>query len=66
MTEVQREAKRIFRPVQAGKRVQVTEHGKPIASIIPDCAREVISLKEFFNTELTDQAIIEALKESQP
>jgi antitoxin (DNA-binding transcriptional repressor) of toxin-antitoxin stability system len=65
LTEVHRGAKRVFRPVQAGRRVRITEHGKPIASIVPEYERVEITLAEFYRTELTDEAIREGLKESQ-
>jgi prevent-host-death family protein len=35
LTELARKTKDVVRPVQAGKEVVLTEHGRPIAKIIP-------------------------------
>jgi len=67
LTEVHRNTKKVFRPVQAGQRVRITEHGKPIASIVPDFPVLTMSADEFralpISDEELDQAINEALAE---
>ena len=35
LTKLARKTKEVVRPVQAGKEVVLTEHGKPIAKIVP-------------------------------
>ncbi len=65
LTEVHRQAKRVFRPVQSGQPVRITEHGKPFARIIPEHERRVVSLSEFYKAELTDAAILEAIHEAR-
>ena len=35
MTDLARKTREVVRPVQAGKEVILTEHGKPIAKIVP-------------------------------
>jgi antitoxin (DNA-binding transcriptional repressor) of toxin-antitoxin stability system len=65
LTEVHRQAKRVFRHVQSGQSAHVTEHGKPLAKIVPDYERRVITLEEFYQTDLTDEAILEAIRESR-
>jgi len=65
LTQIHREAKRVFRPVQAGQRVRITEHAKPIASIVPDCERKVVLLEDFFKSDISDAAIVEAVQESR-
>jgi prevent-host-death family protein len=35
LTELARKTREVVRPVQAGKEVILTEHGKPIAKIVP-------------------------------
>jgi prevent-host-death family protein len=66
LTEVHRQAKKVFRPVQSGRPVHITEHGKPVAKIVPDYEQREISLAEFFSAELTDESILEGLTESHP
>ena len=66
LTEVQRATKKVFRPVHSGHSVSITEHGKPVARIVPDCERQEVTLEDFFKSEITDEAILSALKESQP
>jgi prevent-host-death family protein len=35
LTELARKTREVVRPVQAGKEVILTEHGKPFAKIVP-------------------------------
>ena len=64
LTEIHRQAKKVFRPVQAGQAVRITEHGKPIARIVPEVETVTVSLAEFLATEFSDQAILDAIDES--
>ena len=67
LTEVQRNTKRVFRPVQAGQRVRITEHGKPFAHITPDYPVITMTAAEFralpVSDEELDRAINTALEE---
>lgn len=67
LTEVSRNTKRVFRPVQNGQRVRITEHGKTIARLSPDYPEMTMSAAEFRALPISDaeldQAINEALAE---
>ena len=67
LTEVSRNTKRVFRPVQNGQRVRITEHGKTIARLSPDYPEITMSPEEFRALPISDaeldQAINEALAE---
>lgn len=67
LTEVQRQARRVFRPVQAGQSVRITEHGRPFARVEPDYPVVTMSAEEFRALPVSDaeldRAINAALKE---
>ena len=67
LTEVSRNTKKVFRPVQNGHRVRITEHGKTIARLSPDYPVITMSADAFralpISDEELDQAINEALAE---
>lgn len=67
LTEVSRNTKRVFRPVQNGQHVRITEHGKTIARISPDYPVLTLSADAFRALPISDvelnQAINEALAE---
>jgi antitoxin (DNA-binding transcriptional repressor) of toxin-antitoxin stability system len=69
LTQVQRNSKRVFRPVQNGQPVRITEHGKPFARISPDYPVSTMSAAAFralpISDEELDQAINEALAETR-
>ena len=69
LTQVQRNSKRVFRPVQNGQAVRITEHGKPFARIAPDYPVVIMSAADFralpISDEELDQAINEALAETR-
>jgi antitoxin (DNA-binding transcriptional repressor) of toxin-antitoxin stability system len=69
LTEVSRNTKRVFRPVQNGQPVQITEHGKTIARISPDYPTVTMSPEEFRALPISDEdlnnAINKAIAESR-
>ena len=54
-----------MRHVFAGKTVQVTQHGEPVARVSPDCERITVSLDELRKLPISDQAILDAIAESR-
>jgi prevent-host-death family protein len=69
LTELQRHPRKVMRPLHSGKSVVITEHGRPIARIIPEYETRTISMEEFRSAirsgEISDQAIVDAVKESR-
>ena len=69
LTEVHRNTKRVFRPVQSGLPVQITEHGKPIAKIHPDYPTVTMTPEEFralpMSDDELDRSINQAVAESR-
>ena len=67
LTEVHRQTRKVFRPVQNGQAVRITEHGKPIARIEPDYPAITMTAEEFralpISEEEFNQAVNEALAE---
>jgi len=64
LTDVHRNTKRVFRPVQNGHAVRITEHGKPIARISPDYPVVTLSADEFRALPLTDEELDQAINEA--
>ena len=54
-----------MRPVAGGKSVTLTEHGRPVARILPEYERIVVSPEEFQSLEISDQAILDAIAEAR-
>ena len=54
-----------MRPVFAGQTVVITEHGRPIARIIPEIESIVVSVEEFRRSEISDEAIVSAIDEAR-
>jgi antitoxin (DNA-binding transcriptional repressor) of toxin-antitoxin stability system len=54
-----------MRPVAGGKSVTLTEHGRPVARISPEYERREVSLEEFRQSEISDQAILDAIAEAR-
>ena len=65
LTDLHRVTKKVMRPVLTGKHVSITEHGAPLARISPDYERVTVSLAEFGQLDMTDQAILDAIAESR-
>lgn len=66
LTELRRDTARIVRPViRSGKRVVLTEHGEPCAEIRPHVPVELVSEGELLASEISDEAILEAIAESR-
>ena len=64
LTDVQRNSKKVFRPVQAGQVVRITEHGKPFARVSPDYPARTMTVEEFRALEISDEALNQAINES--
>ena len=64
LTEVHREAKKVFRPVQNGKVVQISDHGKPLARILPDYPVQTMSAAEFRALEISEEELNEAINQT--
>jgi prevent-host-death family protein len=65
LTELQRASRKVMRPVAGGKSVTLTEHGRPVARISPEYERREVSLEEFRQSEISDQAILDAIAEAR-
>ena len=65
VTELHRETKRVLRTVIQGQKVQLTEHGVTVASLVPDYERVVVFEEEFHSMEFSDEAIVEALNRAR-
>jgi prevent-host-death family protein len=63
LTELQRETRKVMRPVVAGRSVVITEHGRPIARIVPEHETRLVSVEEFRRAEISDAAILAAIDE---
>ncbi len=64
LTEVHREARKVFRPVQNGQVVHVSEHGKPFARILPDYPFATLSAEEFRALEISDDELNAAINQT--
>ncbi|MFM2294926.1 MAG: hypothetical protein RLZZ350_1339 [Verrucomicrobiota bacterium] len=64
LTEVHRNTKKVFRPVQNGRQVTITEHGKPIANISPACPTVTMTMEEFRALPLSDEELNRAINEA--
>ena len=64
LTEVSRNTKRVFRPVQNGQRVRITEHGKIIARLSPDYPEIPMSAEEFRALPISDAELDRAINEA--
>jgi antitoxin (DNA-binding transcriptional repressor) of toxin-antitoxin stability system len=65
LTELQRASRKVMRPVAGGKSVTLTEHGRLVARISPEYERREVSLEEFRQSEISDQAILDAIAEAR-
>jgi antitoxin (DNA-binding transcriptional repressor) of toxin-antitoxin stability system len=67
LTELARHTRAVVRPViRHGNEVILTEFGKPVAKIVPYIPTiTVLPTEALSSGELTDQAIIEAVRESR-
>jgi prevent-host-death family protein len=65
LTDLQRASRKVMRPVAGGKSVTLTEHGRPVARISPEYERREVSLEEFRQSEISDQAILDAIAEAR-
>ena len=63
LTDMHRQTKRVFRQVQAGQPVRITEHGKLIARLVPESAPEEISLEDLQRATIRTEDVIERLRE---
>jgi prevent-host-death family protein len=64
LTDVQRNSKKVFRPVQSGQVVRITEHGKPFARVSPDYPTRTMTVEEFRALEISDEALNQSINES--
>jgi len=64
LTEVHRSTKKVFRPVQNGVPVFITEHGKPLARILPDYPVVTLSAEAFRALPIGDEELNEAINEA--
>jgi antitoxin (DNA-binding transcriptional repressor) of toxin-antitoxin stability system len=64
LTEVHRNTKRVFRPVQNGQPVRITEHGKTIARISPDYPIVTMSADEFRALPISDEELNSAINDA--
>jgi prevent-host-death family protein len=65
LTELQRHPRKVMRPLHSGKSVVITEHGRPIARIVPEVETRLVTLEEFCASEMSDEAIIKAIDEAR-
>jgi len=63
-TEVHRNTKRVFRPVQNSQTVRITEHGKTIARISPDYPIVTMSADEFRALPISDEELNSAINDA--
>jgi len=63
-TEVHRHTKKVFRPVQNGSPVQITEHGRTIARIEPVYPVVTMSAEEFRAPTLSNEELNTAINEA--
>jgi antitoxin (DNA-binding transcriptional repressor) of toxin-antitoxin stability system len=61
LTDVQRNSKRVFRPLQSGQPVRITEHGKPFAKVSPDYPVVTMSAEEFRALPISDEELNQAI-----
>lgn len=62
LTQLRRQTSSVVRPaIHAGKTVIITEHGKPVLKISPDCERVRVSAEEMRLADISDEAIREAV-----
>jgi prevent-host-death family protein len=65
LTDLQRAGRRVMRPVFAGQTVIITEHGRPVARIVPETETLTVSVEEFRRSEISDKAILAAIDEAR-
>ena len=65
LTDLQRSGRRVMRPVFAGQTVVITEHGRPVARIVPEIETLTVSPEEFRRAKMSDAAILAAIDESR-
>ncbi len=65
LTDLHRITRKVMRPVVAGKKVAITEHGAPLAMISPDYERRILPAEELRRLPISDQAILDAIAGSR-
>lgn len=61
LTDVQRNTKRVFRSLQSGQAVRITEHGKPFAKVSADYPVVTMSAEEFRALPISDEELSQAI-----
>ncbi len=54
-----------MRPVFAGQTVVITQHGRPVARIVPEIEIVELSVEEFRRSQMSDAAILAAIDEAR-
>ena len=65
MTEVRRQTRQVARALDRGETVGLTAHGQSIGKIVPDVPTVRLSLAEFQQLEVTDDAILRAIEKAR-